>query len=107
MGRRHHPEVASQRIVNRRLLLEDVHGGAGQPAVLQYCQQRGLVHQTAAGGVDEDRRPLHLPEPLAIHHPLVVRRQRHVQRHEIALAQEGVEVHQRDAAFEPLKTRPP
>src|SRR6266545_1627430 len=63
----HHVVQAEQRAGGGRLLGEHVQGGAGEVAGLHRLGQRGLVHDPAAGGVDQararlDRRQLALTE---------------------------------------------
>jgi hypothetical protein len=79
----------------RRLLLEGVQRGPGQTAAHQRRQQRRLVHQLAARGVDEIRAGLHLLQEAGVDHVPRGRQHRHVQRHHVSLRQQVV---QRDQA---------
>ena len=77
------------------------HGGSGSvtssPAAkivpgLQRLGQRLLVHQRAAGRVDEHGRPLHLLELLGAEHAARLLVQVGVDRDEVRLAQQRVEI---------------
>ncbi len=56
MGRGHDVLELEQRRVGARLLGEDVETGGGDPAGLEGVVERLLVHDPAAGGVDQDQR---------------------------------------------------
>ncbi len=64
-----------------------------RPASMRRHQRR-LVDQAAAGGVDQDGAGLHQPEPAGVHQMAGLGRQWRVQRDEIGLAQQLVEIDQ-------------
>ena len=73
---------------------EDVDAGAGDVTGLQRGVEGFLVHQAAAGDVDDVRRALHLLERLGAEHADGLRGLGHVDGDEVRLRQELVEGHQ-------------
>ena len=61
------PSVASwtKALVHRRLVFEHVKTGTRQPALLERLDQRVLVDDAAAGGIDDIGTGLHQLEPAA------------------------------------------
>src|SRR5581483_2353610 len=96
VGSEDHVGAADQRVIGRgRLLLQHVQAGAGDPAVVEGADERLLVDDAAAGGVDQDRGRLHqaqlaLPDQVA-----GTAGERDVDREEVGPGQQLVE---RDAA---------
>ena len=89
--------MLQQRARFRRLLGEDVQGHAAQPARLQPGQQRGLVHQLAAGHVDDAGAGLDVLDlPRAQHAPGALG-ERGVQGDKVGLGQQVVQRQQLDA----------
>ena len=60
VGRGNDLGVRHQRMIGGRgFLLKDIQPSAAYHAVIQRIQQRGLVNETAAGGVDEKSARFH------------------------------------------------
>src|SRR4029079_12824953 len=78
--------------VFRRLDGEHVEAGAGDGAVLQRLGQSRFIDETAARGVDENGGRLHFLSLRGADHVLGLRRERHMQSNNVALAQDGVEI---------------
>ena len=74
-----------------RLLREDVDRGAGEPARLERLDQRLLVDELAAGGVDQARAVLHLRERLGADHAARLVVQRQVERDEVGAREHALE----------------
>ena len=85
-----------QRVVRRRLRRVDVQGGAADMPALDRFDQRGLVDQLAAGGVDQLQALLALAQPLGVEGVTGLRRRRHVQRQVVGACAQIVERHQLD-----------
>ena len=76
-----------------RLVLVDIERGAGDQALLQRPGQRVLVDDGTAGRVDQIRRALHPRQRAPIDQMPRLRRQRHVQRHDIGRVEQPIERH--------------
>src|SRR5579884_1849238 len=99
--RRHdHVVHLEQRVVRvDRLVLENVESGAGQLAGPQRLDQRRLVDDRPAAGIDEVGGRLHQRELRSRDHVARLVVQEDVQRHVVALAQELLERHQLGAVL--------
>lgn len=71
---------------------EGVEAGAGDAVLAQRREQRRLVDQPAAGGVDDDGIGLHQRQTLGIDQVAGLGRQRAVQADDVALRQQGVQI---------------
>jgi len=67
---------------------QDVYRRASEPAGTEGVQQRRLVDQFAAGGVDKPGARLHAPKLLAAEEPPGLGREAHVQGHGVRLPQQ-------------------
>src|SRR5690606_21621385 len=83
--------VVEQRAVGARLGAEHVEAGAGDPAVLEGDVQRRLVHDAAAGGVDDPDGRLDLVQLAVADEAAGLGRLRQVDGGEVALAQQLVQ----------------
>jgi hypothetical protein len=82
--RRHHDvREREDRVLRRRFFLEHVERGAGDGAFLERVVERGLVHDTAAGHVNEVGGRLHLLQGARVHHGGGLRGAWDVQRDEV------------------------
>ena len=79
--------------MDRRLVLVDVQRGAGDDAILQGPGERRLIHHGSARRVDEKGIALHACERRLIDQVPRLRRERHVQRHDIRGREQPVERH--------------
>ena len=94
--RHDHVRQGQNRVVGRgRLLLEHVEPGPGDPAAGERRVEGALVHDRPAGGVDQVSPRLHQPELRRADQVVRLARQRAVDRDEVALAQQRVQVDQR------------
>ena len=85
----HHVGECEQRVVGRnRLDGEHVQAGGGQPAGAQRVDERLLVDDRAAGGVDQHRVGLHQGQRGAVEHAGGLLGQRQVQRDDVAGGQQ-------------------
>ncbi len=75
----------------RRLDGQHVERRAGDAAGVQRVGQRLLLDERAAAGVDEEGRLLHERQPLRVDEALRLRRERAMQAHHVAAAEEVVE----------------
>ncbi len=83
--------------VGARLGGEDVEPGGGDATLLERGVQSGLVDDAAAGGVDEHQRRLDLVQLLGADQAGGLGRLRQVDRHEVGLGEQRVEVDESDA----------
>ena len=67
----------------------DIHGGRSDPVVLQSQGQRGLVHQAAPGGVDQEGARPHLLDGVLVDEMVVVFVEGAVQGHAVGLEYQG------------------
>ncbi len=75
-------EPVQQRMVRgQRLGVGDVEPCAEEVTGLERCFQGDRINEATAGGVDEDRPRLHLPEEILAHQPGVLAGEGHMQRH--------------------------
>ncbi len=70
MRQRHDPRVIHQRGAYVRLARKDIESGPREPSGLQRVEQRRLVNQITASGVDEQGAVTHLRKPLTAYHAL-------------------------------------
>ncbi len=86
-----------ERVVGgQRLPVEDVDGGACQPAFLQRLRKSALVHDSPAGRIDQDRRRLQHADAPRVHQPRRFPRQRNMQGHVVGARQHIFELEQLD-----------
>ena len=82
-----------------RLLREDVDRSAGEPARLECLEQRRLVDELAARGVDQPRPLLHLADRLRADHATRLVVQRQVERDEVGAGEHALERVRLDAGL--------
>ncbi len=92
MRRAHDVRQAEERAFRGGLDLEHVEAGAGDMAGLDGLGKRRLVHETAAGAVDDANARLGLGQRLGIEDVAGLVGKRHMQRDEIGLRQQLVEL---------------
>ena len=95
MRRHHHARVCdepAQGLRARRLLAPDVDGGARDVAAVQRGEQVRLHHDAAARAVDDARARPQQAQLARARHALRLGGQRHVERDDIGLTQERIEV---------------
>src|SRR5215510_1710708 len=80
-----------------RLLLEHVEPRAGDPAFLKGPDQGGLLDDRPAGGIHENRRPLHETQGPRVHQVARLRQERRVEADEVRFSQERLEIDARGA----------
>ena len=106
---RHDPQVrrVPERAVGRqRLAREDVEGRAGQPALAQRIDERGLIHDAPARQVHEQRARLHAPETLAREQAACLVGEREQQHHHVGLREHDVRPRRRlDARHRRMRLR--
>ena len=73
------------------LLLVDVEPGGADPPALQAVHERGAVDEASAAGVDEHDALLHHGDGFVVDHVVVLRRERAVERDDVALAEDRFE----------------
>ena len=83
----------------RRLRVEDVQAGTGNPAFLQDFGQGSLVDHWAARAVDQKGRRLHQSEPPGIDEMPRLLRQRAIDGNEIRLAKDRIQIDEPDPEF--------
>jgi len=89
--------AARQRRARRqRLLLEHVHGRRAERAGGQRPRQRTLVDDAAARRVHQDGARLHQCQPPRVDQVGIAPRERHVQAHDVGVAEQRVQVGIRD-----------
>ena len=66
----------------------NIHSGRSDPVVLQSQGQRGLVHQAAPGGVDQEGARPHLLDGVLVDEMVVVFVEGAVQGHAVGLEQQ-------------------
>ena len=98
-GEHHLLAGAQRRVLRQRLGGEGVEAGAGEVAVIDQLQQRVLVDQATARGVDHVGAFLHLRQLLGAEDVGGFLGARDVQGDDVGPGQQGVEVHQRDGTL--------
>jgi hypothetical protein len=93
----HDAVVVEQRALGARLDPEHVQPGARDTAVLEGQVKGLLVHDAAAGGVDDAHRRLHQPQLAVADEAERLGRLGQVDGDEVALAQQLLQAHQPDA----------
>ena len=93
MRRAHHVGMAEQRILGRRLLGEDVEGGAGHVPGIDRGAQRLLIDQSAARAIDDAHAFLHRRDRPGVNDSFRLLRERRVQGHEIRTPEQFGEIH--------------
>ena len=86
-------------MVRRRLGRVDIQCGAADVTALDRFDERGLVDQLTAGGVDQLQAFLAIAQPCGIEGVTGLRRRRHVQRQIVGARAQVVERHQLDVEF--------
>ena len=81
--RRHDDVVEREQRPVVRLRREDVESGAGELAGLECLDERLLVDQRPAGGIDDACAVLHLRDRLAVDHPARLVGERRMEREEV------------------------
>ena len=66
----------------------NIHSGSSDPVVFQSQGQRGLVHQAAPGGVDQEGARPHLLDGVLVDEMVVVFIEGAVERHTVGLEQQ-------------------
>ncbi len=89
----HHVRQAEERAFCGGFDLEHVEGGAGDLAGFQGFGKGGLIHQTAAGAVDDPHAFLCLCKGFGVQDAAGLVGQRHMQGDEIGLCQQLIELH--------------
>jgi len=98
MRRQHHVRVRAQRVVGgQRLLLEDVQRGAGDLAGVERGDQGFVVEQATARAVDDAHAGLAARQRINAEDVVRAVGQRRVQRQEVRLRQDLVDLEQFDA----------
>ena len=96
--RRHdHPLEGEERRLGAGLLVEHIEGGAADPARADGAVERGLVDDPAPGAVDDAQPGLGLGQQLVADEPDALLGLQQVDRDEVGLADELVELDQLDA----------
>ena len=71
--------------------VDDVGPVGGQGAVLEGLDDRGLVHDPTAAGIDQDAPRLHPPQPLPVHQSAVGVREMNVQADHVRAGEQFVQ----------------
>ncbi len=88
-----------QRIVGfQRFGVEYVEAGVADVTALERGDQRRLVDQRAAGGIDQDDAGLHLRDAFRRQEAARFVAERQMQRDDVGLLEQGIEIDQRHRA---------
>ena len=90
-------QAEDRRVGRQRLLREDVQAGPGQVAGVQRRDQRRLVHQRAAPGVDQQRARLHHAKLARADHAAALIGQRQVEADHVRALEQVVQLDELDA----------